>query len=501
MNKSGNSIPAKTVQKHNNEISGLSADKTLVLFVNPPSPDGSIYIRDIDRSGRYTRENTIWPQANLAYLAAVMSDAYEVDLIDCIAERIDWSDFEEYIRAGKPRFIVTNVISSILSNDLKVADIGQAIGARTIAIGPHVTALPEETLREYPNLDFVIMGEAEASLRELVDLVKDDRSLDGVKGIGFRYEDGTVKVNEARPEIENLDDLPNPRHDLLPLDKYQLPFIGKRYTFVMTSRGCPYNCTFCRSPVMWGRKFRQRSPDSIIGELKELKKLGVNSIIFHSDTFTLDKKWLLEFCQKMVQENLGIRWLTNSRADTVDEEMLHWMKRAGCWMIAYGFESGSQEVLDNVKKGITIQQIKGAARWTKDAGIKSWGYFIIGLPGETKETIEATIKLSKELPLYNANFAVGAPYPGTDFYKLVSENGWLLSDSWEDFDQNYSAIVSYDTLSSDEIIAGIRKAYRAWYLRPKQLLKFAFALRSFKDVKDLVDTGIKHIRMMYGRAR
>ena len=111
MNKSGNSIPAKTVQKHNNEISGLSADKTLVLFVNPPSPDGSIYIRDIDRSGRYTRENTIWPQANLAYLAAVMSDAYEVDLIDCIAERIDWSDFEEYIRAGKPRFIVTNVIS------------------------------------------------------------------------------------------------------------------------------------------------------------------------------------------------------------------------------------------------------------------------------------------------------------------------------------------------------------------------------------------------------
>lgn len=472
-----------------------------VLFVNPPSPDGSIYIRDIDRSGRYTRENTIWPQSNLAYLAAVISDRYRVGLIDCIANRMDWPGFETQVRAGRPEFIVTNVISSILSNDARVADVARTVGARTIAIGPHVTALPGETLRDYPNLDFVIMGEAEASLRELVDSVKEGKNLEDVKGIGFRRDNGTVKVNELRPEIENLDDLPYPRHDLLPLDKYRLPFIGKRYTFVMTSRGCPYNCTFCRSPVMWGRKFRQRSPDSIIGELKELKKLGVKNIIFHSDTFTLDKKWLVELCRKMVEEKLGIRWMTNSRADTVDPEMLGWMRRAGCWMIAYGFESGSQKVLDNVKKGITIQQIRDSARWTEEAGIKVWGYFIIGLPGETKESIEATIKLSKELPLYNANFAVGAPYPGTDFYNLVSEQGWLISTDWEDFDQNYSAIVSYDNLSSEDIIEGIRRAYRAWYLRPRQLLRFLFAVRSLKDLLDLINTGIKHFRMMYGRAR
>ena len=269
----------------------------------------------------------------------------------------------------------------------------------------------------------------------------------------------------------------------------------------MTSRGCPFSCTYCRSPIMWGRKLRKRSPDSVIGELKELKKINVNSIIFHADTFTVDRKWVLELCKKMVEEDLGIRWTTNSRADTVDPEMLRWMKLAGCWMIAYGFESGSQEVLDAVKKDLTIQQIKNAARWTHEAGIKNWGYFVIGLPGETKESIKETIRLAKELPLYGVNFSVGTPYPGTEFYKQASEQGWLTSTDWVDYDQNYSAVVSYDNLSSDEIIEGVRKAYKAWYLRPRQLINYILAVRSIRDIRYLLDTGFNHLRMIYGRER
>ena len=472
-----------------------------VLFVNPPSPDGSIYIRDIDRSGRYTREGTIWPQANLAYLAAVLEDRYCVDLIDCIAERMTWSKFGTYLTNKKPKYIVTNVISSIISNDIRVADIAKGINAKTIAIGPHATALPEKTLREYLRLDFIIIGEAEISLRELIDTIEDGGDLEDVKGIGFRKDEGMIKINDKRPLIHNLDGLPYPRHDLLPLDRYYLPLIGKRYTFVMTSRGCPYECTFCRSPIMWGRKVKKRSPDSIIGELKELKELGVYNFVFHSDTFTLDKKWVLDLCKKMVDEKLNMRWMTNGRADTVDEEMLRWMKRAGCWMIAYGFESGSQKVLDNVKKGLTIDQIKYAAKKTKEVGIKVWGYFIIGLPGETKETIEETIRLSKKLPLYIVNFAIGTPYPGTEFYKLSEKNGWLISTNWEDYDQNYSATVSYDNLSSDDIISGMRRAYRAWYLRPKQIARFTTAVRDINGLKVLLSIGIKHIRMMYGYDR
>ena len=249
---------------------------------------------------------------------------------------------------------------------------------------------------------------------------------------------------------------------------------------------------------MWGWRVRKRSPDNILGELKELKKLGVRNFIFHSDTFTLDKKWTIDLCKKMVDERLDMRWMANGRVDTVDKEILRWMKNAGCWMIAYGFESGSQAVLDNAKKGITINQIRDAAKWTEEAGIRIWGYFIIGLPGETKETIEETIKLSKELPIYIANFGVGAPYPGTEFYKLAMENGWLTSTNWEDFDQNYSAIISFENLSSDEIIEGIRRAYKAWYTRPKQMIRLLTSVRNLKELRVLSEVGTKHLKMVYG---
>jgi len=480
-------------------VSDKSENKTLdILFVNPPSPDGRIYIRDIDRSGRYSREDTVWPQSNLAYLAAAVSDGYSVDLIDCIAVKMDWEAFTIYLNGKKPRYIVSNVISSIVSNDVRVGSIGHAMGAKTIAIGPHVTALPEESLKKYPEIDYVIIGEAEESVRELIDTIESGRSPDLVRGIGYKKPDGTICITEKRPPIADLNTLKYPRHDLLPLDSYVLPIIGKKYTFVMTSRGCPFNCIFCRSPVMWGKKVRKRSPDNIIGELKELKKIGVDNIIFHSDTFTVDKQWTLDLCQKIINEQLNIRWIANSRANTVDPEMLTLMKKAGCWMIAYGFESGSQEILDHSKKEITIDQIRNAARWTDEAGIKVWGYFIIGLPGETPETINQTIRLAKELPLYIANFAIGAPYPGTEFFRLAKEKNWLLSEDWEKFDQNYSAVVSYENCSSDDIVNGVRKSYREYYLTPKEFLKVITAVRGIQDFQILCKTGFKHLKMMYG---
>jgi radical SAM superfamily enzyme YgiQ (UPF0313 family) len=469
-----------------------------VLFVNPPSPDGRIYIRDIDRSGRYSREDTLWPQSNLAYLAAAVSDKYSVDLVDCIAEKMDWPAFQEYVNNKKPRYIVSNAISSIFSNDIRAGALSHEIGAKSIVIGPHVTALPGESLKKYPELDYVIIGEAEESLRELIDALEYDKPLDMIRGIGFKKGDGTICITGNRPPIEDLNTLRYPRHDLLPLDKYVLPMIGRKYTFVMTSRGCPFNCIFCRSPVMWGKKVRKRSPDNVIGELKELKKIGIDNIIFHSDTFTLDRKWTLDLCQKIIDKKLHIRWIANSRANTVDKEMLTLMKRAGCWMIAYGFESGSQEILDQSKKEITIEQIRNAARWTDEAGIKVWGYFIIGLPGETKDTIDQTIRLAKELPLSIANFAIGAPYPGTEFFRIAKANNWLLSEDWEKFDQNYSAVVSYDTFSAEDTVKGVRRAYKEYYLTPKEFIKVIKSIRSMHDLRVLCKTGFQHIKMIYG---
>ncbi|MFC1511328.1 B12-binding domain-containing radical SAM protein [Candidatus Margulisiibacteriota bacterium] len=463
-----------------------------VLLVNPPSPDGEVYIRDINRSGRRSRERTIWPQTSLAYLAAMLRDKYSVGIIDCIAEEMAWPKFKSYIEKQKPKYVIINVITSVVSNDLYTAYLGKFLGATTIAIGPHVTSLPIETLEKFPVLDYAILGEAELTIKELIDICEDNGSLDKVKGIAFRKK-GEIKINEKRPLIENLDDLPIPLHELLPIKKHKLPFIGKNYTFVLSSRGCPYSCTFCRQPIMWERRVRSRSAENIMIELRKIKELGIKNFIFHSDTFTINKRLVMELCQKMIEEDLNLSWCCNSRVDTIDEEMLALMKRAGCWMIAFGIETASQEILNNVKKEATVEQAIKAVKVTKEAGIAVWAYFVFGLPGESKETITKSIKLAKKLPVDIANFAIGAPYPGTEFYQQAKNNSWLISDNWEDFDQNYSAIVSYEKFSAKEIKNSIKKAYREWYLRPMTIIRLLTQKNILQYLGVLAKVGVYHL--------
>ena len=470
---------------------------TDVFFVNPPSPDGLVYIRDINRSGRRSREKTIWPQISLASLAAVVKLAgFSVDLVDCIAEKMSWDKFKEVLKEKKPKYVVINAITSIISNDLYVSYLAKAQGAKSIVIGPHITSLPKETMEKYPSVDLGILGEAESTIKELIDACEAGSDLSKVKGIVFRKE-GKAIVTEKRPFIENLDSLPIALHELLPIKKYRLPYIGNEYTFVLASRGCPFFCTFCRQPIMWERKVRSRSADSIFKELQYLDSIGVKNIMFHSDTFTIDRKIVIDLCKKIVDSGLKFKWCCNSRVDTIDEEMLEWMNKAGCWMVMYGIETGSDKILNNVKKGgtATVEKARLAVSWAKKHKIKVWGYFIIGLPGETKATIEETIRFSKELPLDMVNFSVGAPYPGTEFYKQTIENNWLESQEWEDFDQNYSAIVSYPELSSKEIMQGIKKAYISWFARPKGILVFLKGCSSLENIKQLFSIGLMHLKI------
>ncbi len=470
-----------------------------VLFVNPPSPDRYIYIRDVNRSGRRSREGTIWPQTSLAYIAAtVKNSGHSVDIIDCIADNIDWGRCRKILEETKPDYIITNPISSIVTNDLYVTYLGKTIGSSTIAVGPHVTALPKESLNEYPSLDFVVMGEAEITVPELINCLERKGNLESVDGIAFRDGRGAV-ITKKRELISNLDDLPLPLHELLPIKKHRLPYIGKNYTFVLSSRGCPYLCTFCRQPIMWERQVRTRSAKSIFQELQYIEKIGINNFMFHSDTFSINRHVVIDLCKMVVDSKMKLRWCCNSRVDTVDEEMLCWMKRAGCWLINYGIETASDEILKNVKKGgvATVAKAYDIVKLTKKAGIKVWGYFIIGLPGETKETIEETIKMAKRLPFEIVNFAVGTPYPGTEFYKEAKEKGWLESKSWEDFDQNYSAIVSYPGLSSTDIIKGIRNCYLKWYLRPIGILNFLKGISNLYFAKKMFSIALDHIQIVH----
>ncbi|MFC2166216.1 B12-binding domain-containing radical SAM protein [Acidobacteriota bacterium] len=469
-----------------------------ILFVNPPSPDKHIYIRDINRSGRRTREGMIWPQTNLAYLAAVMEkNGYKVDILDCIAERIKWGTFESMLKKKAPKYVVIEIISSTLTNDVHTATLAKALGCITIGVGPHVTDKPEETLESFSDLDYLIRGEAEITVLELIEALEKKEDISGIKGIALRHDHG-VRVNEERPFIENLDELPFPLHNLLPLDKYHRPFFG-RYTFVVVSRGCPYKCIFCRQIVMWKGKYRQRSADCVLDEIKQLKELGVQTILLHADTFTVKRDWVIDLCKKIVDADIKIRWACNTHAARIDREMVRWMKKAGCFMIAPGIETGSQEILDNIKKELTIEQIRSAVNIIHEEGIEVWGYFVFGLPGETRETIQETIKLSLELPLDLANFAIAAPYPGTEFLKMAEEKGWLVSTKWEDFDQNYSAIISYENLSNEEIMNAVRIANRKWFFRPKPMRKFVKEM--FKDRKSFVTIAqimFNHLRLIFG---
>ena len=456
-----------------------------ILFVNPPAPDGGIWIRSQHRVGRRSREGMIWPQVSLAQMAALFPD-HRVDIVDAIPYRMSWEEFEGLLRQKRPRYYVTQVTGPTLQNDMYGVFLAKSLGAWTIAFGTHVTPMPRGTMEPYPALDFVLRGEPELTLRELIDTLERTKSqipnpksqiryskypipntqLAAIKGLVWR-KGHEIVINSDRPFIRNLDDLPLPRHDLLPLDRYRAPLVRGPYSFVVTSRGCPAGCRFCIKHVSYGQSVRFRSPENVMEELRLLDRLGVHSVNMYADLFTVSREQVMGLCQLILEEGLRVRWTCNSRVDFADEEMLQMMGRAGCWMIAWGVESGSEEVLRRAHKGIALDQVERALRWARAAGIKNWGYFIIGLPGETEETIRQTIDFAKRLPLDLALFHIAAPHPGTPFFFEVVEKGWFRPGTcWEEVDMDRSTVLDYPNLPAERIEYWARRAFREWALRP-----------------------------------
>lgn len=470
-----------------------------VLICNPPSPDGHIYIRDMCRWGRRSRERMIWPQTSLAYLAAMVPDDMSVRIIDAIAEEMSPAAFHQEIQKECPRYYVTYVTGTTFTQDALGIQWAKQLGAWTIAVGTHVSAVPQNTLELIPELDFVIRHEPELTFREIIDRTRQGQSMDGVLGLAYRRPDGQIVLAPDRPLIQSLDDLPIPKQHLLPLDKYRMPFLGRRYTWVLTNRGCPYSCTFCFEGVVWGKSVRYRSAKSIFQELQYLVQHNVHNILFLADLFTYDRQGVLELCDLIIQHNLPIRWTCNSRVDTLDEEMARKMKQAGCWLIAFGIESGSQKVLDNVKKDAHVETARQTIEMCHRLGIRTWGYFILGLPGETHQTIRETIDFAKSLPLDIALFHIAMPYAGTEFYFQAIANGWLNTSDWTHFDMNDSVVVQYPDLSARDILQATKQAYREFYLRPIQVWRLARMMLGAGDLKMLWDVARNFLRWIYSR--
>jgi len=514
--------------------------KVDVLLVNPPAPDGAIWIRSQHRVGRRSRENMIWPQVSLAQLAALLVPDYTVKVVDAIAERMSWADFEKILRDQRARFYVTQVTAPTLTNDMYGCLVAKSLDAVTIAFGTHVTPMAGETLRQYPVLDFALIGEPELTLRELIDLFAvrrgrwtvdadgrlwdkntqqeavchafmrtmwmkadptwkpawvgsgdDAEQLGSIKGLGWR-EGSNVRINPNRPFIRDLDDLPIPLHELLPIQKYRAPLIRGAYSFIVTSRGCPAGCTYCIKHVSYQYSVRLRSPEKLVEEMELLKRLGARHVHMYADLFTVNREQVVRLCELMIERNLQLDWTCNSRVDYVDEEMLRLMGKAGCQLISWGIESGNEMILKKVRKGYRMEQAKQALMWARKAGIKNWGYFIIGLPGETEETIRQTIDLAKSLPLDIALFHVAAPYPGTPFFFQAVENNWFRPGvNWEEVDMDQATVLDYDTLKAEDLLAWQKRAFREWALRPAPILTFLKGMNSWQGFLSAVDVALQ----------
>jgi len=504
-----------------------SPDAVDILLVNPPTPDGELWIRTQHRVGRRTRENMVWPQVSLAQMGALLHDAYSIQIVDANAERMSWPEFTKILDKYQPKYYLTQVTAPTLENDMYGCFLAHARGALSIAFGTHVTPIPKETMRAYPALDFILVGEPDLSLRDLLDNLEDrvDRrpphierlfedhdpnyqparqpdgelNMHAIKGLAWREngqtdEDGIV-INFTRPFIKDLNTLPHPLHEQLPWQKYRMPLIKGPFTFIVTSRGCPAGCTYCIKHVSYQFSVRLREPQHIMEELWQLKKMGLNSVHMYADLFTVNREQVMELCKLMIEQNINLKWTCNSRVDYVDEEMLQMMAKAGNWLISWGIESGNEQILRHARKGAYPDKAERALLWARQAGIKNWGYFIIGLPGETEVTIRETIDFSKKLPLDIALFHVAAPYPGTPFFFEVVKNKWFRQGTrWEQVDMDKGTVLDYPDLSAERLLYWQKRAFREWALRPGPMLTYLKMLFSDTSTfKTAFNVGLQHL--------
>jgi radical SAM superfamily enzyme YgiQ (UPF0313 family) len=499
-----------------------SADAVDIMLVNPPTPDGELWIRTQHRVGRRTRENMVWPQVSLAQMAALLHPVYKVQVVDCNAERMGWPEFTKLLDKYQPKYYLTQLTAPTLENDMYGCFLAHARGAKTIAFGTHITPIPLETMRPFPSLDYALVGEPDLTIRDLLDHLEnkiDQRSpeikrifdkhdpmykpsfnedgsvnMHGIKGIAWRKNGETI-LNFPRPFVADLDDLPIPMHELLPLQKYRMPYIKGPFTFMLTSRGCPAGCKYCIKHVSYQYATRLRSPKLVLEEMWYLKKLGINNIHMYADLFTVNRDQVIEMCNMMIEQKIDIKWTSNSRVDFVDEEMLVLMGKAGCRFISWGLESGNEAILKNAHKGADPAKAERALRWAKKAGIMNWGYFIIGLPGETEETVRQTIDFAKKLPLDIALFHVAAPYPGTPFFFEVVKNKWFRPGTrWEHVDMDKGTVLDYPGMSAERLLYWQKRAFREWAFRPGPAFTYLkMLLYDWSTLKTALNVGFQHL--------
>jgi radical SAM superfamily enzyme YgiQ (UPF0313 family) len=347
--------------------------------------------------------------------------------------------------------------------------------------GVHVTQLPNEAIND-PNVDFVIRGEGEYSLRDLIG----GHNLDDIKGLVYKDKNNQVKMHPEFGKVDVLDDLPTIAYDMVDMSKYY-PTAGQCHRFpasaMITSRGCPGRCIYCSSSVS-GKKVRYRSAENIVNEIEFLiDKYGVNEIIFMDDVFTSNKERLMKFCQLIQDKKMDIVWDCSSRVQHVNEDILPIMKKAGCSQLSFGVETGDPDVLKSIKKGQTLDHVRKKVVLSKKSGIETRSSFILGFPADTLESMQRTIDFAIELDPHLVSFYIATPFPGTEMYDWAAKNNKLLTTNWSLYDQQHH-ILNIPGATAEEIDKMYKRAYQSFYHRPKFILRRLMMLRSIYDVKN-----------------
>lgn len=424
----------------------------------------------------------VYPSLSLGYAAAIMEEAgHKIRYIDAEALNLTKEETLKQIIGFKPDLLCFTVTTYLFHQNLEwISYLKENTNIPILVGGVHVGIYPKETLF-HKQIDYGYMGEAEIHLPKFLDALEKGKSLKKISNIVYREKEKII-INEKGPVLEDIDKSPFPARHLMPNDKYfEIISQRKNFTGLMSSRGCPFKCIYCEQG---GQKFRFRSADNIVQEFEECyKKYKVREIDIFDSSFTVIKKRVLEICKKLKEKNLDIHWAARSRVDLVDREMLNAMHEAGCKRIYYGIESGNPTILQTLKKETNLGKIKYAISQTKKAGINTFGYFMLGCPGETKETMKQTIKFAKSLDLDYAQFNRVIPMAATELYSMLLKE--TNEDYWAKYtlDEKSVGILKRPStnLTDEEVDYYTRKAYKSFYFRPKYVMKATLRVKSFDE--------------------
>lgn len=434
-----------------------------VTFLNPPQTNS-----------KYKFLGVVAPSLGIGYMAAVLEQHnIDVDVIDASALELTYDEIGEEILKRNPDIVSISALTPTIGVALDSADKIKQVKPDTVVIlgGYHPTFEFESVLEEQ-SVDVVVRGEGEYTLLELVEKIENGGDLRDVQGLAFHDEsDGSLVLTPDRPVIEDLDELPFPAFHLFPMEKYRILNITTNVATIITTRGCPMQCSFCSSAALHGHKLRRRSYQNVVDEVEvRLKEQNIDTIAFMDDTFTLNKRFVYDFCAEIKRRGLKFWWGCTSRVDTLDEELLETMKDAGCITIFIGVESADQQMLEKMNKNITVSKTEKAFRLARKVGIRTIASCVIGMPEDTRESMNKTIAFVKKLNPSYALYSLATPYPGTRFYNETFKKNLINIKDWSKYTLIDPVLETIDCTSA-ELRSIQKKAFLKFYLRPGYLAR------------------------------